>query len=250
MTQTVICMKWGTRYGPDYVNRLYSMVQRHTKRPTRLVCYTDDTSGIAAGVETFPLPHIVLPKAAWDPQTKAWRPWAKLSLWQKDLQGVTGEVLFLDLDMVITGSLDEFFDYEPGYFCVARNWTQPHAQIGNTSIFRFPAGGHTYLYDRIMNECERVMATYSNEQSFISREISGMKFWPDEWCMSFKRSLLPRWPLNFFVAPSLPPGTKVVAFPGKPDPDEAMVGQWPRKHWWQALYKYVRPTPWIAEHWR
>src|SRR5262249_46208506 len=26
MTQTVICMKWGTRYGPDYVNRLYSMI--------------------------------------------------------------------------------------------------------------------------------------------------------------------------------------------------------------------------------
>ena len=37
MSQTVICMKWGTRYGPDYVNRLYSMVQRHTKRQTRLV---------------------------------------------------------------------------------------------------------------------------------------------------------------------------------------------------------------------
>ena len=36
----------------------------------------------------------------------------------------------------------------------------------------------------------------------------------------------------------------------KPDPDEAMIGQWPRKHWWQAAYKYVRPAPWIAEHWR
>ncbi len=31
MSQTVICMKWGTRYGPDYVNRLYSMVMRNTR---------------------------------------------------------------------------------------------------------------------------------------------------------------------------------------------------------------------------
>jgi hypothetical protein len=244
MTQTVICMKWGTRYGPDYVNRLYSMVQRHTKRQTRLVCYTDDPTGLVAGVETFPLPYIELPPGI------TWLPWRKLSLWQEKLEGVEGDVLFLDLDVVVTDNLDELFDYEPGRFCVARNWTQPNAGIGNTSIFRFPVGRHTYIYDRIMNECTRVLSEHRNEQIFISREITDMKFWPDEWCVSFKRSLLPWWPLNFFVAPPLPPGAKVVAFPGKPDPDEAMEGRWPRKHWWQALYKYVRPTPWIAEHWR
>lgn len=244
MTQTVICMKWGTRYGPEYVNRLYSMVQRHTRRPTRLVCYTDDVTGLDAGVETFPLPYIVLP------ESKAWLPWRKLSLWQKKLEGVEGEALFLDLDVVVTGSLDEFFDYEPGHFCVAHNWTQRNERIGNTSIFRFPVGKHSYIYDRTMNECDRVLSQHRNEQIFISREINDMKFWPDEWCMSFKRSLLPRWPLNFFVVPALPAETKVVAFPGKPDPDEAMDGRWPLRHWYQALYKHVRPTPWIAEHWR
>ena len=253
MTQTVICMKWGTRYGPEYVNRLYSMVRRHTKRPTRLVCYTDDPTRLDAGVETFPLPYIVLPekkshKSASAPLSKL--PWRKLSLWQKNLEGVTGEVLFLDLDTVITGSLDEFFDYEPGHFCVARNWTQQNDNIGNTSIFRFPVGGHTYIYDRIMNDCEGVMSEHRNEQIYISREITGMKFWPAEWCLSFKSSLIPAWPLNFFIAPPLPAGTKVVAFPGKPDPDEAMEGRWPLKHWYQALYKHVRPAPWIAEHWR
>jgi hypothetical protein len=159
-------------------------------------------------------------------------------------------VLFLDLDTVVTGSLDEFFDYEPGHFCVARNWTQPDSGIGNTSIFRFPVGVHTYIYDGVMADCKKVMAEHRNEQIYISRVITDMKFWPDEWCLSFKTSLVPPWPWNFFAAPPLPSGTKVVAFPGKPDPDEAMVGRWPRKHWWQALYKHVRPTPWIAEHWR
>ena len=28
-------MKWGTRYGPEFVNRLYSSIKRHTLRPTR-----------------------------------------------------------------------------------------------------------------------------------------------------------------------------------------------------------------------
>src|SRR5271166_4337322 len=77
MTQTVICMKWGTRYGPDYVNRLNSMVRRHTARPTRLVCYTDETDGIDKAVETYPLPHIELP------EKRRWWPWRKISLWQK-----------------------------------------------------------------------------------------------------------------------------------------------------------------------
>jgi hypothetical protein len=77
-----------------------------------------------------------------------------------------------------------------------------------------------------------------------------MVFWPQPWCLSFKHSLLPRWPLNFFLIPKLPEGTKVVAFTGKPDPHEARDGHWPVTAPWKRLYKHVRATPWVAEHWR
>ena len=244
MTQTVISMKWGKRYGSDYVNRLYSMVQRHTKRPTRLVCYTDDANGITSAVETYPLPPIDLP------EHRRWHPWRKISLWQKELEGISGEVLYIDLDVVITGGLDDFFDYKPGRYCVARNWTQPDQRIGNTSVYRFEVGAQTHLYDRIMKECADVMAQYSNSQTFISREIGDMEFWPDPWCVSFKHSLIPAWPLNLLVMPKLPHDARIVAFTGKPDPDEALEGRWPREHWYHVFYKHVRPTPWIAEHWR
>ena len=43
--QTVICIKWGNRYGADYVNRLASMIRRNTAQPTRVVCFTDDAAG-------------------------------------------------------------------------------------------------------------------------------------------------------------------------------------------------------------
>jgi hypothetical protein len=29
----VICMKWGRKYGPEYVNRLYAMVRRRRCQP-------------------------------------------------------------------------------------------------------------------------------------------------------------------------------------------------------------------------
>ena len=29
--RTILCMKWGSKYGPEYINRLYAMVRRHLR---------------------------------------------------------------------------------------------------------------------------------------------------------------------------------------------------------------------------
>jgi len=242
--QSIICMKWGTRYGVDYVNKLASMIRRNTLRPTRTVCFTDRPQGIEPGVETAPLPPINIPARV------QWLGWRKISVWQAPLLDLQGDVLFLDLDVVITGSLDEFFDFEPGRYCVAKNWSEPQLRVGNTSVYRFPVGRMTYIYDEFNRDPERFLARYRNEQKYISGEAKDMVFWPQPWCLSFKHSLLPRWPLNYFLVPKLPEGTKVVAFTGKPDPHEARYGYWPVTAPWKRLYKHVRATPWIAEHWR
>ena len=242
--QTIICMKWGTRYGADYANRLHAMVMRHTRRPTRLVCFTDDAAGISPEVATHSLPPIDLPERL------EWLPWRKISLWQAPLADLEGDVLFLDLDVVVTGGLDDFFDQEPGKYWVAENWTQMGQNIGNTSVYRFPVGKYSYIYDRLMAEPEKFFGRYRASQQYISGEIEEQHFWPADWCLSFKHSLIPPWPLNFFQTPKLPAGARVICFTGKPDPDEAAEGRWPRERWVQSLYKYVRPTPWIAEHWQ
>lgn len=241
--QTIVCMKWGTRYGSEFVNRLYSTIQRQTNRPTRLVCFTDDGSGIDPNVQIEPIPDINLPKDMIN------LPWRKIVLWKADLADLSGDVLFLDLDLVVTGNLDAFFDFEPGRYCVIENWTQPGQKIGNTSAYRFPVGKHSYLFDRLQEDPHGVTSRHRISQVYISREIDDMVFWPDKWCVSFKHSLLPKWPLRFFVTPKLPAQTRIVAFTGKPDQDEAAAGKWPSK-WYKKTYKYVRPTPWISENWK
>lgn len=245
MTQTVVCMKWGERYPADYANRLWSMIKRHTKRPTRLVCFTDHAEGIDPAIEVHLLLDINLPTRL------QWRPWRKIALWGHTLPGVTGEALYLDLDIIITGGLDDFFDYEPGKFCVIRNWTTSNGGVGNTTAYRFRVGSATHLLERINREPEVVYKEFGNSQTYVTRAIGlPMAFWPDEWCVSFKHSLLPPWPLNFVATPKLPEGARIVAFTGKPDPDEAMEGRYPASPWWKKVYKHVRPTPWIGEHWR
>ncbi len=241
--QTVICMKWGSRYGATFVNRLNASIQRNTLRPTQLICLTDDTSGVDRTVRCEPIPDINLP------DDLITTPWRKLVLWKDRLAGLTGDVLFLDLDLVITGNLDEMFDFEPGRFCVIENWTQPGSKIGNTSCFRWRIGTHAHIFDKLETEQERILSSYRIEQVYISREVSDMVFWPAAWCASFKHSLLPKWPLNFFKTPELPTDTKIVAFTGKPDQDEALLGNWPVKAKWKRLYKHVKPTPWISDHW-
>lgn len=39
---TVVCVRWGDKYGPEYVERLASGVRRNLRRRYNFVCFTDD----------------------------------------------------------------------------------------------------------------------------------------------------------------------------------------------------------------
>ena len=46
------CLKWGTKYNSDYVNRTYGGLLKHCQVPFHFVCYTDDAKGISSKIET------------------------------------------------------------------------------------------------------------------------------------------------------------------------------------------------------
>lgn len=243
--QILLCLKWGKRYGSDYVNRTYAMAMRNTSRPLRVVCFTDDPVGIRPEVDVKPMPPFDLP------ERMRYHPFRRMFIFQKELADLQGNVLHLDLDLLITGSIDAFFDHKPELdFVVAENWTQPGQGIGNMSVFRFRVGALTRVWDRFRPDPMAMMDLYRNSQTFVSRTLGHVDFYPAEWCLSFKHSLVPPWPLNFFKTPALPAEARIVAFTGKPDIDEAARGEWPVTAGWKKLYKHVRPTPWINEHWR
>lgn len=240
-----VCMNWGTKYGAEYVNRLYSMVARNTRQPFRLICFTDSAIGIRPEVECCDCPVVDIPS----PKRNAG--WRKLSLWARELPLLSGTVLFLDLDIVITGNLDDFFTWHPeADFCVIHNWTHPDRRIGNTSVFRFTVGSHPEILSQLQENSATVLAQYANSQSFVSACLEDvMEFWPEEWCLSFKRHCVPSGIARWFRHPNLPPGTRIVAFPGRPNPHEAAEGIWPAP-WYKRFYKHIKPATWVQEHWR
>jgi hypothetical protein len=243
--QTIVCMKWGAAYPADYANRLYRAAMRNVARPTRFVCFTDDPAGLATGIETRPIPPIDLPANG-----MRRGPWRKLALWSRDLGGLDGDLLFLDLDLVITGPLDAFFDYEPGCLCLIRNWTQTRQEVGNSSVMRFRTGSAPHLVDDFERDAVAMSFRYTNEQIYLTRESRlPIRFWPPAWCPSFKHTLKPRWPLNLVKTAALPADARIVVFTGHPRPDEALRGEWPAP-WYKKTYKTIRPVAWLADHWR
>lgn len=245
----VICMKWGTLYGPDYVNILHRMVKRNLTRPHRFVCFTDDATGLEAGIETFPLPPANVPHK---PETAEWRkksPWRKVSLFAPKLGDLEGPALFLDLDIIVTGSLDPFFEH-PGELCMIENWTTPGIGVGNSSVFRFTVGAHSQVFEKYNADPDALANTLDNEQIYVSKELaSKLVYWPETWVKSWKLHCLPKNKVSrLFETPVLPEGARIIAFPGSPNPPEAAQNWLYGKHWWKP--KFAHPAPWVLEYWK
>ncbi len=250
----VICMKWGTLYGPEYVNNLCRGVQRHLKRPHRFVCFTDDTTGLDPDVETAPLPALKMRDGETDTR------WRKLSVFASDLAGLSGPTLFLDLDLVVVGSLDTLFE-APGEFLIIRDddlfRTKPFrwlnrkrdtflAMVGNSSVFRYEFGAHTDVLDDYLADPAKAAVDYEHEQQFLSDHMfraGKLSYWPRQWCVSFKNDCVPPNFASFLRNPSLPLDARIVVFAGNPKMAEALNGGG------QKWYRRIGDVNWLRKAW-
>lgn len=250
----VICMKWGSLYGPEYVNNLRRGVAKHLKRPHRFVCFTDDTTGLDTDIETFPLPSLDLPDGQED------RRWRKLALFHRNLADLHGTALFLDLDLVVIDDLDPLFD-QPGEFLIIRDddlfrskllrRVNPRrdrflASVGNSSVFRYEIGAHTYILDAYVADPAGALDRYEISQQFQSAQLAAhgnLKYWPRDWCVSFKNHCVPRYFKSLLQDPTPPPGARIVVFAGNPKMSEVLDGGG------QRWYRRIGNTAWLRKHW-
>lgn len=267
----IICVKWGVKFGPEYVNRLWGMLQRHVSGPFTLACVTDDGRGLRPEIRVVPLPELGCPL----PQRTIGK-WRKLVLWGADmpsLTGFSGPVLFIDLDSVIVADIDGYFTHgHPDDVILARNWAKPLQRLGQTSVFRFPIGRHPEVLERFRADPQGIADRCRFEQHHVTETVhGGIRFWPEAWTRHFRLHCLPAFPLRYFRPARLPAGARIVTFPGGPNPGDVMVGRWTeeqpahRSRWdhvkasfdpqraersrWRHLTRYVMPVGWVGEHW-
>lgn len=247
-----ICLKFGTLYGPEYVNRLYGGLRRNTQSDLRFFCMTDDARGFDAGIEVIPLPHepfhdrmFALMKA------KGWRaPFQKISMFRPGLiADLDGPLLVFDIDVVITGDIDALRDYMPGKLCMRREWgSRPGFQsLGHGSVEKIEPARHAYLYDFMAQDPEAALTIFgASEQNYtsLSAERAGdFEFFPEKWIVSFKVDCRPKRPLNLFMEPRLPADARVVCFHGRPKMEEAVEG------YRAGPLHSTRPCKWMRDAW-
>jgi len=213
------------------------MVARNMNRDFRFICLTEDGSGLNEHVEVFPLPELSVDLGG--PE----RGWNKLAVFAETLYDIKGQVLCLDLDLIITGSLDDLFDY-PGEVMIIKDWIKKDG-TGNSSVYRFEVGAHPEVlaeFEKTSSKSKRPIAMNRIPVRCTDGK-NALVYWPDKWCRSFKRHCIK--PFSLFVAreTEMPEDTRVLVFHGKPDPHEAIAGvsgKW---------YRRFKPAKWVAEHW-
>jgi hypothetical protein len=220
MDRVVICMKWGTLYGPDYVNVLFRACKDNITGPFRFVCLTDESAGFDAGVESFPIPDLGITSYDWKKGG-----WPKISVFQRDLYGLTGRCLFVDLDTVICGSLDDMFDYPAPFVAIdtGPTWGKSSADgkpVCGTGIFVFDLGSFPQIVDDFVAD-----PRFRIEQLYVHDRIPDMAFWPADWVMSFKYHQRRPAPLGLIWPPRAPsPENRIIAFHGDPRPIDLVKG--------------------------
>jgi hypothetical protein len=264
----IFCMKWGTAYGAKDVNVLHGMVSRNITGPFQVICFTDDATGINPAVRCLPLPPLGCEIPADVPGK-----WPKVALWSRNLFDLQGVALFIDLDSVIVGNIDAYFTYgDPQDVITARNWLNLLKKSAQTSVFRFPIGGHAYMLENLQADPATVSRKFQYEQNYVTHNIrGGVKFWPEKWTRHFRVHCMGFWPLRYMRPPILPKQAKIITFPGLPGPADAVLGRWtskseirpPGQHllwvglqfisgkpWRKQLSRYIQKPAWLAQHWR
>ena len=228
----VICLKHGTKYGPEYVNKLYNMIQRHLTVPHRFVCFTENPQYLDPKIEIVPLPK--------DEALHGW--WWKLYVFKEGhfYQGDTN--LFIDLDMVIVGNMDKFINYLPDRFVGLENVNRIFKRYPSTlgsAVMKWPAETYTDIWTEFKKNPTSARK-WPGDQDWIWRlHKSTIKFFPRDWIISYKweartiKELIKengRSKFKSVRSPEIPKDTAILAFHGTPDPhevaDQIIVDNW------------------------
>ena len=217
----VLCMKWGSVFSADYVNVLFNACRKNISRPFRFVCLTDDPTGLLKEIETYPIPDIGCEPLMWQQGA-----WPKLSVFSADLYGIKGKALFIDMDTIIWGSIDRFFDYSDNFVSIDTgiNWHPggvPGARgaLVGTGVFAFEIGSQPQIVERFMKDPRSAFNQYRLEQVWVQHHCSSINYWPPGWVISFKRWLRRPLLIDLVMQPKRPDSnTGMVAFHGIPRP--------------------------------
>ena len=209
---TIVTLRAGNKYGPEYVERLQAAVKRNLTLPHRFVCLTDQPQ--AVNCETLPIP-LNLP---------SW--WGKVALFS---DVIPGRKLFFDLDTVIIGNIDDFARYT-GDLAVIRPFYREDGIASGLIGIGTSKNHHVWdLFSRDPEAMIRYCHQNANppwnngDQRWLELTVKDVDYW---------QNLLPGQLVSYKVhcQNTIPEGARIVCFHDKPDPHEVQ-DSWIHQNW-------------------
>lgn len=234
----IVCFKWKpapgyrSKFGPEVVNVLASMVRRNYQKPHRFTCITDDPKGIDPSIRIIPLwqDHAGVSSPHGRHQPSCYR---RLKLFSPEAAEIIGpRFVSLDLDMVITGDLIPLWD-RPDDFVIWKNASPPTPYNGSMLLMTAGARPQVWLdFDpKHSPQQAKAAGVFGSDQAWISYKLGkGEKTWDEaDGVYSYRVHIEPK------VGPvkPLPDNAKIVVFHGRVDPwsQEGQKIKWVRKNW-------------------
>ena len=228
---TVLCVRFGTRYGREYVERLRNMIARHITIPYEFVCLTDDQHPIE-GVRS-----IVQPNANY---ARGW--WHKVHMFDSSLP-LAGRILYFDLDVVIHQNIDKLAGFCVNDFVGIHDFNRKfHAawKYLNSSVLAWNHGTQNYIWDQFKVNPKEAQRMPGDQDWIWKLAKDSIKFWPREWIQSYKWEIRSREELILLNGKrqfkavdhtvELEPDCCVTVFHGDPKPqdvqDKFVVDNW------------------------
>lgn len=233
---------WGARYSIDHLVRMRSMLQRCLSLPHHIVCITDRPKSMPAGMDAFDI-GATISKPDFNCIRRMW-------LYSPEARVLGRRLLQLDLDVVLTDSIDPIVD-RPDPFVIwksdsTKKANRPHGWAYNATVMLLDPGARADVWERwianpqkITREADRdgwdvkcnsdqAIATYLLKDGPVAcwteadgiyayRGISGPDGSKDK---------------------GLPAGCRIVSFHGRRGNRSPHVKDLQRK------------SPWILSHWR
>ena len=220
---TVCCVLWGDKFSEDYVHNLKAAVERNTTVEHRFVCLSD---------RRIP-----------DVQTKILRPgatgwWNKLQLFDGEIKG---RMVYLDLDTIITSSIDWLMTYKGSFagiedLGVANRYQQHLKGVMQSGVMAWNS-----------ESCDWIHFDYKLQEASITKKFRG----DGEYLNSIvkRRDLLQRlYPgkiqsYKYEVYPNNLEGTSIICFHGRPSIIQAMNESV------ETPMRTYEPQDWVKEYW-
>lgn len=230
------CLIHGNVYKWEYVDHLYNMLKRNIGPYFRLHVYTEPNRA----VPDYMIKHELENCPPANKHKKGW--WYKMQLFNQ--QHFAGNLLYLDLDVVIVRDLNWIFDLPANKLWAVRDFKHLQNEFMysiNSSVMWWNVPEFDWVWQKFKNgNIETEVNTHKGDQDYLETVIGfdQRRYFPDQQMISWRwqawnggKMFPTRWTKNAKSSTTIPDTTSVLIFHGQPKPHELLDDVVIKQHW-------------------